>query len=79
MIIKVHITANLRGKIAYWHTSCMLLFHWMFLHMQGGQGTREEMCFAFLNYYPWVGTDLVACGSVPNPESFTRFVTNDIP
>lgn len=47
--------------------------------MQGGEGTREEMCFAFLNYYPRVGTGLVACGSVPNPASFTRFVVNDIP
>ena len=57
----------------------LLLFHWIFLHMQGGEGTREEMCFAFLNYYPRVGTDLIACGSVPNPASYTRFVTNDIP
>ena len=47
--------------------------------MQGGEGTREEMCFAFLNYYPRVGTDLITCGSVPNPASYTRFVTNDIP
>ena len=50
-----------------------------FLHMQGGEGTREEMCFAFLNYYPYLAEDLVVCGSIPTPDSFAPFVVNDIP
>ena len=47
--------------------------------MQGGEGTREEMCFAFLNYYPYLAEDLVKCGSIPTPDSFVPFVVNDIP
>lgn len=50
-----------------------------FLHMQGGEGTREEMCFAFLNYYPYLAEDLVVCGSIPTPDSFVPFLVNDIP
>ena len=51
----------------------------VFKHMQGGEGTREEMLFAFLNYYPRMNSDLAVCGSVPDPRAYVPFVQSDIP
>ena len=49
------------------------------LYMQGGEGTREEMCFAFVNYYPRMDSDLAVCGSIPDAAGYVPFVQNEIP
>ena len=46
--------------------------------MQGGESTNEEMCLAFLNYYPRV--DLAGCATfIPvgpgSPLSFEPFLS----
>ena len=50
----------------------------LFVH-QGGEGTREEMCFAFVSYYPRMRSDLAVCGSVPDPAGYVPFIQNDVP
>jgi len=44
-------------------------------NVQGGEGTREEMCFGFTLFYPAPadGNVLGACLSYPNEGSFTDF------
>ena len=44
--------------------------------MQGGEGTRDEMCLAFLLYYPKV--DLTSCVSLPQSSSFTPFTNKHV-
>ena len=45
--------------------------------MQGGESTREEMCVAFVYYYPLV--DLSVCLSSPQaPLSFSAFANEYI-
>lgn len=39
----------------------------------GGEATTDEMCVAFLSYYP--RTDVVACGSTPHPNARRDFVS----
>jgi len=51
----------------------------MLLYMQGGEGTREEMCFAFVNYYPRMESDLAFCGSIPDAAGYVPFIRDEIP
>ena len=44
---------------------------------QGGESTREEMCFSFPVYYP--RADLSTCISNPVMESFVPFAQEYIP
>jgi len=46
-------------------------------YTQGGGSTRDEMCVAFLAYYPEVGA--VFCGSAPAvPDTFVPFASQHI-
>jgi len=51
----------------------------LFIHMQGGEGTREEMCFAFVNYYPRMESDLAVCVSVPDAAGYVPFIRDEVP
>lgn len=55
----------------YQWPSCMLLSY-----MQGGESTQEEMCYAFLLYYPKV--DLSFCYSQPPSNSYSEFTEQHI-
>ena len=41
--------------------------------IQGGAGTREEMCTSYLYYYP--ATDLKFCVSRPDDLAYTEFAS----
>jgi len=50
---------------------------YMYMYTQGGESTREEMCVAFLAYYPQLRA--AACGSLPLiPNSFAPFASQHV-
>ena len=47
------------------------------IYTQGGESTREEMCIAFLAYYPQLRVG--ACGSLPRiPDAFAPFASQHV-
>ena len=49
----------------------------MFCTMQGGLGTREEMCLSFPVYYP--RTTLSTCTSTPRYAELLNYVIETFP
>lgn len=51
--------------------------------MQGGEGTRDEMCFSFVYFYPDTSTMIDAssfsCGSSPVEVSYDAFINTSVP
>ena len=45
--------------------------------LQGGEGSRDEMCVAFLQYYP--ASDLSGCFSFANPSAYDEWLNAYVP
>ena len=58
------------NKYAPINGTCILII------MQGGEGTQQEMCYAFLLYYPQV--DLNSCYSQPPSSAYSEFTEQHI-
>ena len=48
-----------------------------FFSPKGGEGTREEMCFSFLTFYPSI--DFPFCGSIPGVDVYNGFLEKAVP
>jgi len=47
------------------------------IQFQGGESTREEMCLAFITYYP--ATPISICSSVTNLASYYQWLADFVP
>ena len=54
----------------------LMIYMYMYIYMQGGEGVTDEMCLSFITYYPAVG--IIDCLSQFDPSSINPFINRYI-